>query len=159
MRLVSENLPASDNLNTEREQSPDDSNRNEQHNERQDLEGGQCQPPEPFNLTNSGARNENENPADEPMDAGTQRFYVYEEKLQCAQRHLRLRQITDIPSVPKGNCLFDSLIKVTGLKMTTIELRNKLLDSPALADCGACMNYPHRTSDPHLQKKYMYSPP
>ena len=90
-RLVSENLPATDNLNTERAQSPDDSNRSEQHNEGQDLEGGQCQPPEPFNLKNSGARNENENPADEPMDAETQRFYVYEEKSQCAQLYLRLR--------------------------------------------------------------------
>ena len=143
MRSVSENLPANDNLNTERAQSPDDSNRNEQHNEGQDLEGGQCQPPEHFDSTNSGARNENENPIDESMDAGTQRFCVYEEKSQCAQPHLRLRQITDIPSVPKGNCLFDSLIKVTGLKITAIELRNKLLDSPALADCGdlygACM--------------------
>ena len=52
MRSVSENPPASDNLNTERAQSPKDSNRNEQLNERQDIEGGQYQPPEPFNSTN-----------------------------------------------------------------------------------------------------------
>ena len=49
---------------------------------------------------------------------------------------MRLRQFKDTPSVPKGNCLFDSLIKITGLKIIAIELRNKLLDSPALADCG-----------------------
>ena len=91
-------------ITPERAQSPDDSNRNEQRNEGQDLEGGQCQPTEPSNLTNSGARNESENLADEPMDAGTQRFCIYEEKSQCAQPHLRLRQITDIPSVPKENC-------------------------------------------------------
>ena len=42
MRSVSENPPASDNLNTERAQRPNDSNRNEQRNEGQDLEGGQC---------------------------------------------------------------------------------------------------------------------
>ena len=53
-----------------------------------------------------------------------------------AQPHLTLRQFKDIPSVPRGNCLFDSLIKITGLKMTAVDLRNKLLDSPALADCG-----------------------
>ena len=136
MRSVSENPPASDNLNTERAQSPNDSNRNEQLNERQDIEGGQYQPPEPFNSTNFDARDRRENPADEPIYAETQRFCVYEEKPQCAQPHMRLRQFKDIPSVPRGNCLFDSLIKITGLKMTAIELRNKLLESPALADCG-----------------------
>ena len=56
MRSVSENPPASDNLNTERAQSPSDLHRNEQLNERQDIEGGQYQPPEPFNSTNSDAR-------------------------------------------------------------------------------------------------------
>ena len=84
------------------------------------------------------------------MDAEIQRFCVYEEKSQCAQPHLRLCQFKDIPSVPKGNCLFASLIKITGLKMTAIELRNKLLDSPALADCGdpygACLILSCRTS-------------
>ena len=117
MRSVSENPPARDNLNTARAQSPNDSNRNEQLNERLDIEGGQYQPPEPFNSTNFDARDR-------------------QEKSQCAQPHLRLRQFKDIPSVPRGNCLFDSLIKITGLKMTAIELRNILLESPALADCG-----------------------
>ena len=136
MKSVSKSFPAGNNFDTRWEQSPNDLNRNEQLNERQNIEGGQYQPPEPFNSTNSDARDRHENPADKPMDTETQKFCVYEEKPQCAQPHFRLRQIKDIPSVPKGNGLFDSLIKITGLKMTAIELWNKLLVSPALTDCG-----------------------
>ena len=76
MRSVSENPPASDNLNTERAQSPNGSNRNEQLNDRQDIEGGRYQPSEPFNSTNFDARDRHENPADEPIDDETHKFCV-----------------------------------------------------------------------------------
>ena len=90
MRSVSRSLPESDNLNIGRAQVTDDLNGIEQQNEGQALEGERDEPTEPFILTNPKERDENENHAGEPMDAKTQRFYVYEKKLICMQPHLRL---------------------------------------------------------------------
>ena len=65
-----------------------------------------------------------------------QRFYVYREESQCAQPDLPLAHDRDIPSSPRGNCLFFSLIKILRLNTSPGEVRAKLLESPTLASCG-----------------------
>ena len=65
-----------------------------------------------------------------------QKFYVYREESQCAQPGLPLVHDRDIASSPRGNCLFFSLIKILRLNASPVEVRTKLLESPALASCG-----------------------
>ena len=65
-----------------------------------------------------------------------QRFYVCREEAQCAQPDLPLVHDRDIPSSPRGNCLFFSLIKILRRNTSPGEVRAKLLESPAPTSCG-----------------------
>ena len=91
----------------------------------------------------TGAANTLENHDTAHLDILARRFYMYTEKSVCAQPNTSLTWDSDIPNYPKGNCLFFSLIKILGLSLTPIELRQKLLASPALRNCGS----PHKVSD------------
>ena len=62
-------------------------------------------------------------------------FTSYQAEENCAEPHAQIIRTDDIPNFPPGNCLFHSLIKVCHLKMSALELRKLLLQSPALNMC------------------------
>ena len=68
----------------------------------------------------------------------TRQFYVHTEHPSCAEPDVAMWHDRDIPSSPRGNCLFHSLIKIEKLPITAIELRRELLNSPALAARSVC---------------------
>ncbi|KAJ8685959.1 hypothetical protein QAD02_021752 [Eretmocerus hayati] len=68
------------------------------------------------------------------------KFANYEEHEMCAQPSHFLVHDPDIPSHPKGNCLFFTLIKILQLDTTVMELRRKLLASEHLPSCSDEVN-------------------
>ncbi|KAL7286452.1 hypothetical protein TKK_0019398 [Trichogramma kaykai] len=61
---------------------------------------------------------------------------TFTEHCSCAAPQDTLFRSDDIPSKPRGNCLFYSLIKICDLKMSAIQLRRQLLNSPFIASCS-----------------------
>ncbi|OXU18630.1 hypothetical protein TSAR_006608 [Trichomalopsis sarcophagae] len=69
-------------------------------------------------------------------DSHMDRFRIMDHSIECANPDLNLERHTDIPSHPPGNCLFYSLIKCMELRLSALELRARLANSPALKHCG-----------------------
>ncbi|KAL7297455.1 hypothetical protein TKK_0009825 [Trichogramma kaykai] len=60
----------------------------------------------------------------------------YTEHDTCAEPTAMLTRSDEIPTHPPGNCLFYSLIKICNLKISALQLRRELLESPFVASCG-----------------------
>ncbi|KAJ8668757.1 hypothetical protein QAD02_000016 [Eretmocerus hayati] len=65
-----------------------------------------------------------------------QRFVTYTEHSRCSEPELRKLLNRNVPSLPRGNCLFYCFIMTYNLNMGSIQLRRILLGSPHLHDCG-----------------------
>ncbi|KAJ8682227.1 hypothetical protein QAD02_018019, partial [Eretmocerus hayati] len=64
-----------------------------------------------------------------------EKFMAYTENRGCAEQKIRKVLDKNLPSRPKGNCLFYCLIKICDLGMKPTELRRILSASPHIHDC------------------------
>ncbi|KAJ8683432.1 hypothetical protein QAD02_019224 [Eretmocerus hayati] len=65
-----------------------------------------------------------------------QRFVTYVEHPQCAEPKIRKKLRKNVPSSPRGNCLFYCFIMSLNWEIGPIELRRILLASPHVNYCG-----------------------